>query len=394
MSDLRFTIDREAFTTAINWVARTLPAKPINPILGGIRISADGDGLSLQAYDYEVSAAIKLSADVASQGETLVSGRLLAAISRAFPKKPVELSHEGPSVMIKCGTAEFTLPTMAVNDFPLLPAFPETLGTVDAEVFAEAASQTIVAASRDEAVVQINCVCLEVTDAETLTLFATDKHRIAMRQLPWTPVSADAILAGSKLLVPTRAIGEIGRMGGEEVGLSFTDNLLGIGGDERQTTTRLIAAGFPDCRRVIPNEHTSIAAVNATELAEAVNRAILLDEREFPRVRLEFSTDALQLTGGKSGIGGIREELPVDFVGEPIALWVNPKYLLDGLTALRADKAYIGFAGDRRPFVMTEHDGGGLAALGAGQPGPFSSLLTLDPNYVHLVMPTAGSDAR
>ncbi|PJE22353.1 MAG: DNA polymerase III subunit beta [Mycobacterium sp.] len=400
LSDLRFTIDRETFANAINWVARTLPSRPLNPTLGGIHLTTDTDDgtLCLQAYDYEVSAAIRLpAAEVHSPGASLVSGRLLAAISRAFPKKPVEFSHNGTVAGIKCGTADFALPTMHAEDFPLLPTHPAVTGMVDAEVFAEAAAQTVVAASRDGAVMQIACVCVEITDDDTLTLFATDKHRIAMRQLPWTPAGPrdtsvrDAPLyqVGARFLVPTRAIGEIGRMGGAEVALSFADNLLGISGDERRTTTRLIDAQFPDARRVMPTEHTAIAVVNVAEVAEAVNRAALLDEREFPRVRLEFNQDVLHLSGGKEGIGAIREDIAIDFAGEPIALWVNPKYLTDALAALRAGKGYVAFTGTKRPIMFAAYDGDPV-----GGAGPFPGLLEhVQPNYVHLVMPTAG-DAR
>jgi DNA polymerase-3 subunit beta len=389
LSDLRFTIDREAFTAAINWVARTIPAKPINPILGGIRLTTDTDDgcLVLQAFDYEVSAAIRLpSADVQSRGESLVSGRLLAAISRAFPKKPVELQHDGPVVRIQCGAADFTLPTMSAGEFPLLPKFPAAAGAIDAEVFAEAAAQTVIAASHDEALIQINCVCLEVTSHETLTMFATDKHRIAMRTLPWTGGTSAPI--GKQLLIPRRTINEIGRMGGESVTLGLDDNLLGISGDERRVTTRLIDAEYPNCRTVMPKEHIAIATIDVAEIAEAINRAILLDEREFPRVKLEFGEGALRLTGGKDGIGAIREDIVIEFMGEPIRLWVNPKYFLDGLNALRADKAYIGFTSEKRPFALAAHDG----TLWDGS-GPFVGLTELEPNYIHLVMPTAG-DAR
>lgn len=386
MSTLQFTITRDAFANAINWVARVLPARPITPVLGGIRLTTDDSGtLVLEAFDYEVSAAIRLpSAEIHAIGETLVSGRLLAAISRVFPKKPVELHLDGTTVGITCGATEFTLPTMESYEFPTLPTFPGSLGVVDAEVFAEAAAQTVVAASHDEAL-QINCICLEITDHETLTLFATDRYRIAMRQLPWTPDRVDAYIPGAQLLIPTRAIGEIGRMGGTDITLGYDDNLLGISGGDKRTTTRLIDAQFPNCRRAIPGEHTAVATIVVPDVAEAVNRAIPLDERASPRVRLEFEPGLLHLTGGKDGIGGVRESIEVEFAGEPLTVWVNPKYLLDGLNALHTDKARISFTGDKRPFALAAHDGAPVDGS-----GPFPGMLQSQPNYVYLVMPTAG----
>ena len=74
-------------------------------------------------------------------GQALVSGRLLADITRALPPHPVDVTLDGSRLTIACGSARFSLPGMPVDDYPKLPAMPATAGTVDGAEFAAAVAQ-------------------------------------------------------------------------------------------------------------------------------------------------------------------------------------------------------------------------------------------------------------
>ena len=69
-----------------------------------------------------MSAEAQVAAEIASPGSVLVSGRLLSDITRALPNKPVDFYVDGNRVALTCGNARFSLPTMAVEDYPTLPA--------------------------------------------------------------------------------------------------------------------------------------------------------------------------------------------------------------------------------------------------------------------------------
>ena len=82
---MRFNLERDALAEAVAWVARSLPSRPVLPILSGLLLEADADGLTLSCFDYEVSARIRVDAEVADPGTVLVPGRLLAEITRSLP---------------------------------------------------------------------------------------------------------------------------------------------------------------------------------------------------------------------------------------------------------------------------------------------------------------------
>ena len=130
-SDLKFRLVREDFADAVAWVARSLPTRPpSNPVLAGVLITGSEDGLTIAGFDFDVSAEVRVPAEIASTGTVLVSGRLLSDITRALPAKPVDVSVDGSRMLLSCGSAKFSLPAMPVEDYPSLPTLPEETGVV------------------------------------------------------------------------------------------------------------------------------------------------------------------------------------------------------------------------------------------------------------------------
>ncbi|RZL73997.1 MAG: DNA polymerase III subunit beta, partial [Rhodococcus sp. (in: high G+C Gram-positive bacteria)] len=84
LGSLKFRVAREDFSDSVAWVARSLPSRPPVPVLGGVLLAADEQGLTVSGFDYEVSAQVKVSAEVATAGRVLVSGKLLADITKSL----------------------------------------------------------------------------------------------------------------------------------------------------------------------------------------------------------------------------------------------------------------------------------------------------------------------
>src|ERR687886_522131 len=147
---MKFRVERDVLADAAAWVARSLPARPPVPVLGGVLLEAvsgpSGDRLTVSGFDYETSARVELDATIGDRGRVLVSGRLLADITRALPSKPVDLVVDGARATISCGNSRFSLPTMPVEDYPQLPAMPQVAGVVPGDVLAQAVAQVAVAA--------------------------------------------------------------------------------------------------------------------------------------------------------------------------------------------------------------------------------------------------------
>ena len=306
---MKLQVERDQLAEAVAWTARALPARPTAPVLAGMRLHT-GAQLTLSTFDYEVSAQATVPVITDEEGTVLVSGRLLAEIVRSLPARPVELITDGTRATLKCGSATFTLVLLPEEEYPTLPEMPPLAGSVGSDALATAIGQVATAAGRDDTLPALTGIRIEI-QGDTLTLVATDRYRLAVRELRWNPARPDLSTA---VLVPARVLGDTARAltSGAEVAISLGgDSLIGFAGAGRQTTTRLLSGEYPKYAALLPSEFSATAELVASSFAEAVKRVALVAERNTP-VRLAFSPGQLVLEAGASecdvlvGADGIR----------------------------------------------------------------------------------------
>jgi DNA polymerase III subunit beta len=369
---VRFQVERDVLAEAVAWTARALPARPALPVLAGMRLQAREE-LTLSSFDYDVSAEASLPVTVAEEGEVLVSGKLLAEITRSLPPRQVEIHTDGSRVMVVCGSAQFSLLMLPSEDYPALPDMPPSVGTVESDVFAAAVAQVAAAAGRDDTLPALTGVRAEI-EADKLTLIATDRYRLAVRELRWKPARDDLEAA---VLVPGKALADTARAltAGAEVSIALAlpgesgDGMIGFAGGGRKTTTRLLGGEFPRYQALLPDQVNAMAELPAGPLAESVKRVALVAERNTP-VRLSFTGSQLLLEAGTGDEAQATETLEASYEGDDIQIAFNPSYLLDGLTAIDSDTVRISFTAPAKPAVITGKPDGDQA-----------------PDYRYLLMP-------
>ena len=356
---MKIQVDRDVLADAVAWTARALPTRPTVPVLAGMRLHA-GDELTLSSFDYDVSAQATVDVTTEEEGSALVSGRLLAEISRSLPAKPVQIASEGGKAVLTCGSATFTLLTMPEDEYPALPEMPPSAGSVGSDAFASAVSQSATAAGRDDTLPALTGVRIEI-EGDTLTLISTDRYRLAVRELRWTPARPDLSAA---VLVPARALAETARSltSGAEVSIALAlpgegadgvgDGMIGFEGGGRRTTTRLLGGEFPRYQALLPNHVNSTAELSTGVLVEAVKRVALVAERN-TAVRLAFAPGQLVLEAGTGEEAQAVEVIEAGYDGDEFSIAFNPQYLLDGLSAIDWDTARMSFTEPGKPALIT-----------------------------------------
>ena len=351
---MRFRIERDSFAEAVTWVARTLPSRPSKPVLSGILITSDTDGVSLSSFDYDTASTAAVEAAVGEPGQVLVPGRIASEIARSLPAAPVEVLVDGSRVQVSCGRSTFTLPTLPLEDYPPLPQMPSASGSVPGSTFASAVAQVAVAAGRDDTLAALTGVRIEI-DGSTVTLPATDRYRLAVREFTWVPSSPAMEV---QALAPARSLADTAKaLAGAEVvhlGLGGGDsaNLIGFEGNGRRTTARLLDADFPKYRNLLPSEWSTTASLTTATLMEAVKRVALVAERN-TALRMSFSAGEVTLRAGTGDEAQAIETIECHLDGPDIEIALNPQYLLDGLGVLDAPVAQMAFVDPNRPVVVT-----------------------------------------
>lgn len=386
-AELSFRVNRDEFSDSVAWVARSLPSRPSIPVLGCVFIELDDQGLILSGFDYETSTRVRLGVETGSEGKVLVSGRLLAEITKVLPNRPVDVTVDAGRMHITCGSAKFTLPTMPIEDYPALPTMPEATGDVAPDLFSLAIAQVAVAAGKDDTLPMLTGIRMEIEGSQVV-LAATDRFRLAVRSFEWTPQD-DGIEAA--VLVPAKTLSEAAKSTGstasEPVELALggassvgAEGLLGIHTGTRRVTTRLLDSQFPPFRNLLPSTHTSMARVEVAPLTEAIRRVALVAERG-AQIRMEFTEGSLRLTAGAEEGSSAEEILPVEFHGEDLVIAFNPGYLQDGLGALHSETVIFGFTQASRPAVLKP---GADVTIETSTSGEFPAL---ESDFTYLLMP-------
>lgn len=351
---MKFIVESNALTDSVNWVSRSLSTRPIMTALLGIVIDVQND-VTLSASDLETSAKSSFNADIKEKGRVLVPGRLLSEIARALPNKPVSFTLDGSRVLVVAGSAKFTLPTLPINEYPNLPTLPETSGMIASDIFATAVNQVAIAAGRDESLPTLTGIHVDIS-GETISLAATDRYRLAVCEINWTPTNPElttsALLRARTLADAARTIATTKELSFAIAPTTATDRLIGFQTDSKSMTSRQLDGTFPPYRHLLPAESTATAVIEVAKLLDSVRRVALVADKNIP-LRLKFNGQSLQLEAGAGDDAQATEEIDISYSGEAIDIAFNPQFLTDGLNALGTTYVNMAFTGSNKPALLS-----------------------------------------
>jgi DNA polymerase-3 subunit beta len=359
---MKFRLQRQEFAEAVAWTARSIPTRLPVPVLAGLLLQAKDGQLQLSGFDYEVSTRCDLDVQLFEEGSAVVAGRLLAEITKALPAKPVDVELVGDSVELTCGGAQFTLPTLPLEDYPRLPPMPELAGTIKAAEFSTAVSRVTIAAGRDETLPMLTGVQVEMA-GDRITMSATDRYRLAMTELAWQPERPDVEMSA---LIPAKALSDTARALGAAGGdvqlhldpVATDQSLVGLGSQSRQTTSRIMSGPYPNVRAIFPTSHNSRLTLATKDLTDVVHRIALVTDRGNP-LRLQVNEDELVIEAGGLGSARAREATEAKLEGETLKIAINPQFMLDGLGAVGSPNVILSFVSTHKPVMMLPADENG-----------------------------------
>ena len=351
---MKFTVDSATLTDSVNWVSRSLSTRPIMTALLGIVIDVQKD-VTLSASDLETSAKSTFDAEIKETGRVLVPGRLLSEISKSLPNKTVSFNLDGNRVLVTAGSAKFTLPTLPLNEYPNLPNMPEQSGAIASDIFSTAVNQVAAAAGRDDSLPTLTGIHVDIS-RDTITLAATDRYRLAVREINWTPndpdIATSALLRARTLADAAKTIGNTKSVSVAIAPTTSNERLVGFASEAKTMTSRQLDGSFPPYRHLLPSESTATAIIEVAKLLDSVRRVALVTDKTVP-LRLKFNNNTLQLEAGAGDEAQATEELEINYKGEAIDIAFNPTFLSDGLTALGTTYVNIAFTGSNKPAMLT-----------------------------------------
>ena len=348
---MRFTVNQKEFAHRLGQVGKTLPGRPLQPILRGIRIVA-GEGVSLSVFNGDVFSKSGLVGDVAESGEVIVPGRPLVEIVRKFPAGDIECSIDDGMFRIVQGKTAVTLPILNGDEYPPTPKAPGDLDEYETGEFVNAATSVGMAASRDETIPALGGIRLE-REGGVLSFAATDRFRLHAGH-----IVADG--PGIEALIPVKPFLEaVKNIENETFRMGVGDNVASIHDGESVTVIPLSGAEFPNWRRLLDQSQDKSVEVDVHEMLSAVKRAGTFSGTA-KRVVLTVVDGGFQISSSDSESGGFSDFVPGVISGDlgGFEFAVNDLYFSDALNAVGDSRAVIRISGASRPVLVVPVSGG------------------------------------
>jgi DNA polymerase III subunit beta len=361
---MKFTITKTELQRGLARIQSIVEKRNTMPILANVLIEVagthDNSKLELSATDLEVGIRSAHPCVADGSGSVTASAKKLYEIVRELPDEPVHIEVTSNAYLtIRCARAEFTLAGTTADEYPTLPAFSsKQMVTVQAAVLGEMIERTMYAASVDETRYNLNGVFLEQQpDTGKLRMVATDGHRLAYVD---RALGADLTGLASGVIIPRKGLAELKRLVDEddadEVDLGFEGNSgLARKGDVT-LVMRLIEGEFPNYRQVIPSDTVHQLTLATEPLIHALRRVSLLSAERSRAIKIELSDDRMALSSSNPDLGDAREELDVDYAGDPLTIAFNARYLTDVLTAAAAKEVRLSFRDAMSPTQLRPAD--------------------------------------
>jgi DNA polymerase-3 subunit beta len=322
------------------------------PILANVLIEAKGDEVRMLATDLEVALRSKrCHASVAKGGSLTLPAKKLYEIVKALPETDVRIEEDKKGVKVAADRFDSRMQTLPREDFPTLPDVSgKTRATLPPSALKQMVEKTQFAITGEDTRYFLNGAKF-VLRPDTLTLVATDGHRLALVEVAHKVGITEEI----GVILPKKTLLELGKLlaeGDGDVLFEAGENHLFFDVGGRMLISRMIDGQFPAYERVIPKNNDKDIDFERERLTSAVKRVALLSNERSRAVKFEISKGKVEVTSSSSEFGEASEEIAVDYSGTPLAISFNAQYVLDFLSAVETDSVQLSLKDEVSQAVM------------------------------------------
>ncbi len=324
---------QEKVLAALQSVAGIVERRHTLPVLANVLLRKNGDAVEFTTSDLEIQ--VRTSADLGGDAGTLsttVGARKLIDILRALPSDQlITLSSAQNKLTLQAGKSRFTLQTLPSEDFPLVNEavdFGPTF-SVPQKTLRDLLNQVHFAMAVHDIRYYLNGI-LFIAEGKTLTLVATDGHRLALAQ----STLENAVPNKQEVILPRKTVLELQRLLADEetaIEMRFAGNQARFNFSGMEFVTKLVEGKFPDYNRVIPKNHKFALLVGRAPLLACLQRAAILTSEKFKGVRVNVEPGVLRIASSNAEQEEAKEELEVSYDGDAIEIGFNVTYLIDAL---------------------------------------------------------------
>ncbi|HCC68514.1 MAG TPA: DNA polymerase III subunit beta [Nitrospiraceae bacterium] len=363
---MRLNVEKDEIQKALQNVQGIVAKKNTMPVLSHFLLSVSGGRADIIATDLEIAIKEPLKAEVLSDGSLCIPARELFEITKEVEGDLLLESLENNWLKVSSGQSIFKLVGLPEGEYPSLPEVSQAEKLdLAVDVLSNMIEKTIYAAGDSTARYVMNGLFLHFIPREKgieLKMVGTDGHRLSLS----TVESEGKLSVEKKLILPKKAALELRRL------LSAVEGAVTIGIDKNHIfftlgdilfISRLIEGNYPNYEQVIPQANERIVTLDKSGFLKALKRASIVSRERTNAVRLDIEGSKLTIISINPDLGEAKEEMVVQYKGEPISIGFNARYLMDVLQVMEGEAARLELQDTLSPSLLKEGEDKGYRCV-------------------------------
>ena len=307
------------------------------PILANVLMEAKGEEVRMLATDLEVGLRSRCQASVAKGGALTLPAKKLYEIIKALPDTDIRIELDSTTVTVAADRFDSKMQTLPRDDFPSVPEGGDAAAVVIAgKPFRDMVARTQFAITSEDTRYFLNGALL-VLKGDSMTLVATDGHRLALVTVPREGGTDEA---ETRVILPKKTLLELSKLLAEQdsdIRFEQGENHLFFHVGDRLLISRKIDGQFPAYERVIPRGNDKRVEFERDRITSAIRRVALLSNERSRAVKLAIDPGKVEVTSSSPEFGEAHEVLSVEYAGAPLQICFNAQYVLDFLGVVETD---------------------------------------------------------
>ncbi len=367
---MKFTIGKNRIVNVLSKIQGIAGRKSNLAITECVLIRAMDSTVKLFATDLETGFEGEYEAEVETTGVVAINARKLYEILREFPSESIEIREiDNRWIEISNQRIQYHIVGMNPDDFPDSP-FIEEIQFIDIDSLAlkKMIERTVsISGGSDDKRAHINGVYAEGVaddDHKLLRMVSTDGSRLSCTGYA-LPMELDhSGLIG--VLIPKKGLNEVAKFLAPEgmVQFGLTESYLIVNNNTETIIIRLLEGDFPKYEAILMKDDHFVVNLSKDSFTKMLKRMSILSSDNYRAAIFKFGPGQLLITATNPDIGESKEEMSIDFDGDPIEAAFNPRFFIDALNVIDDDEVMIYiYSKDKPCFVEGSVDKNYLSVI-------------------------------
>ncbi|MEI9966454.1 MAG: DNA polymerase III subunit beta [Candidatus Moraniibacteriota bacterium] len=362
---MKLLCTQENLSNALLALDRVVGKQMSLPILSNILFETQKGRLKLSATNLEIGIMVGVGAKIESEGKLAVPAKVLAQFVHNLPQGEV-ITLESSQGYLKLTSGGYTLNIKVLDgqDFPIIPEYKKEFPfSLPAQELKAALARLLFCVSTNESRPELSGVHIAFGERQ-IEVAATDSFRLGQEILP---LEKPAIgyknfrEENPSLILPTATIQELMRVIGtetESLQIALEENQIFFEAENVRLVSRLINGRYPDYHQIIPEKFGLEVVLRKDDCIRALKIASGLSSFVSGEIALVLDPkkETATILSQSKEIGDNTSIFPLKASKgeEPMTFVFHPRYVMEGISALRSEEITFSANTPTTPVLLSE----------------------------------------